>query len=671
MGRFVAYRAVFHSAPDNEGPAIMSSMGSKTITSFVFFAGTALATPALAQTIEVPQRTTVAQQPGPMAATLSQWEYLTKEDDLSFSQYAGFLTKYPDFPKSTLIQYRAEAALDREPVSPQALVSFFEKNPPLSNAAKARYALALAAMSRPEAFDFAREAWRGGEMSGPAEAYMQGLFGQRLSPEDHDARMDALLWQGAQEAAARQIVRVSPAYRETAQARLALLQGSDPASIGLPVPAGAMNDSGYVYNLARYYRSNGRLPQAISLLSTRAPAASPAFDGADFVTEALRVAQGASSSQAVAIAGKVDDLFAPGTDISEGSFQLRDKYTDLMWLGGTKALWSLGDGAKAAPLFYRYGAAAKTQLTRAKGFYWAGRAAAKAGNREDAQRYWEMAAAHPEYYYGQLAYSELGRPLKGFAKSIAIEPTPEQRAAFNAQPLTEALREMARNRRAWQTERAFFEAIAENAESPADMALVAELARETGLEEMAVVAGMVAGERDFTDFEWLGFPTVPTHSGANWTMVHAIARQESEFDRTRVSHAGARGMMQLMPGTAREEAGKLGITYMSANLTGSPSYNIRLGDAHFARLMDRYNGAYPLAIAAYNAGPGRVNQWLRLNGDPRTGAVDYVSWIEQIPANFETRYYVMRVIGNAVTYANLHPDKSASYERDIRHYVGR
>ncbi len=649
----------------------MSSMANKTFASFAFLAGTALASPAIAQTIAVPERSMVAQQPSRMTQALSQWEYLTKEDDLSFSQYAGFLSTYPEFPKAALIQRRAEAALDNEAISPQSLVAFFEKNPPLSNGAKARYALALAAMNRPEAFDLAREAWRGGSMSGPAEAYMQGLFGQRLSPEDHDARMDALLWQGQQEAAARQIVRVSPAYRDMAQARLALLQGTEPASIGLTVPSGAMNDSGYVYNLARYYRSNGRLPQAINLLATRAPASSPAFDGADFVTEALRAAQGAGTSQAVAIASKVDDLFAPGTDISEGSFQLRDKYTDLMWLGGTKALWSMGDGAKAAPLFYRYGAAAKTQLTRAKGFYWAGRAAAKAGDREEARRYWEMASSHPEYYYGQLALSELGLPVKNFAKAAPVQPTAEQRAEFNSRPLTQALREMARNRRAWQTERAFFEAIAENAETPAEMALVAELARETGLEEMAVVAGMVAGERDFADFEWLGFPTVPTHSGANWTMVHAIARQESEFDRTRVSHAGARGMMQLMPGTAREEAGKIGVQYMSASLTGDPGYNIRLGDAHFARLMDRYNGAYPLAIAAYNAGPGRVNQWLRLNGDPRTGAVDWVSWIEQIPANFETRYYVMRVIGNAVTYANLHPDKSASYERDIRHYVGR
>ena len=151
----------------------------------------------------------------------------------------------------------------------------------------------------------------------------------------------------------------------------------------------------------------------------------------------------------------------------------------------------------------------------------------------------------------------------------------------------------------------------------------------------------------------------------------AVARVESNFRDNAESHAGARGMMQLMPGTAREEAGKIGVSYMSADLTGNPSYNIRLGDAHFARLMDRYGGAYPLAIAAYNAGPGRVNQWLAANGDPRTGAVDWVTWIEQIPSNFETRYYVMRVIGNAVSYANMHPDKSASYERDIGNYLRR
>ena len=652
----------------------MSSMGRKTYFSLALMAGASLAFPLAAQAqtpTSWPDRgnSMVAQQPSRIGQAVDRWEYLTKADNLSFAQYAGFITDYPGFPKQELLQRRAENALDRDAVTPQALVQFFDAHPPITNAAKARYALALAAMSRPEANDVAREAWRGGTMSGPAEAYMAGLFAQNLTPADQDARMDALLWQGNLEAATRQIVRVSPAYRSMAQARLALLQGSTPSEAGLPVPDGALNDSGYVYNLARHYRGNGQLPAAINLLANRAEFTGPAFDGTDFVSEALRVAQGADTRSAVAIASKVDDLFAPGTDISDGSFTLRDKYTDLMWLGGTKALWSLGDGARAAPLFYRYGTAAKTPLTRSKGFYWAGRAAARGGDRAEAERYWNMAAAYPDWYYGQLALSELGKPAPTFAPMLTAGVDAATRKAFSEEALTLALRDMAKNRRDWRTERAFFEAIAAEAETPSEMALVAELARETGLDEMAVVAGMVAGEEGVAGFERLGFPTVRTHPGANWTMVHAIARQESEFDRTRVSHAGARGMMQLMPGTAREEAGKIGVQYMSASLTGDPAYNIRLGDAHFARLMDRYNGAYPLAIAAYNAGPGRVNEWLRLNGDPRTGAVDWVTWVEQIPANFETRYYVMRVIGNAVTYANMHPDKSASYQRDIRHYV--
>ena len=645
----------------------MSSMGRKTIYSIALMAGTALVFPATAQAQEAGRSSLVAQQPGQMDQAVGQWEYLTARDDLPFASYAGFITSYPDFPKQELLQRRAEAALDEEAPSPQELVGVFDRHAPLPTSGRARYALALASLDRPEAHEVAREAWRSGTMSGPAELYMQGLFGSRFAPEDHDARMDALLWQGNYEAASRHVMRVSPAYRDTAQARLALLQGSTPQQAGLRLPADAMRDAGYVYNLTRYYRNSGQPYEAVNLLASRAAFTTPAFDGTQFISEALAVAKSAGATQAVSIASKVDDVFAPGTDISDGSFTLRDKYTDLMWLGGTKALWSLGDGAQAAPLFYRYGTAAKTPLTRSKGFYWAGRAAARAGDTEGAQRYWAMAADYPDWYYGQLALSELGRPMPGFAAVPAADSA--QRAAFEADPLTGALRAIARNRRDWRTERAFFEAIADKADTPEQMALVGQLARDTGLNEMAVVAGLVAGEHGLEGFERIGYPTVETHAGANWTMVHAIARQESEFDRNRVSHAGARGMMQLMPGTAREEAGKIGVRYMSANLTESPSYNIRLGDAHFARLMDRYGGAYPLAIAAYNAGPGRVNEWLRLNGDPRTGAVDWVTWIEQIPSNFETRYYVMRVIGNAVSYANMHPDKSAGYERDIRNYL--
>jgi len=269
-----------------------------------------------------------------------------------------------------------------------------------------------------------------------------------------------------------------------------------------------------------------------------------------------------------------------------------------------------------------------------------------------------MAAQYADQYYGQLALGALGQPMPQFAEPPKVEPSAEQRTAFNQQPLVKALRALATSRRDWRTERAFFEALSDKATTPQDMALLGDLARELDMAEFAVVAGATAPEHGLSGFERFAHPTVQVPLTADWTMAHAIMRQESEFDRHRVSHAGARGMMQLMPGTAREQAGKMGMNYMSADLTGDTQYNIRLGDAYFRRMLDYYGGAYPLAIGAYNAGPGRVNQWLRMNGDPRTGEIDYVTWIEKIPANFETRYYIMRVLGNAVAYDNMHPSRA-------------
>ena len=140
-------------------------------------------------------------------------------------------------------------------------------------------------------------------------------------------------------------------------------------------------------------------------------------------------------------------------------------------------------------------------------------------------------------------------------------------------------------------------------------------------------------------------------------MVHAISRQESQFANNAISYAGAQGLMQLMPGTARDQANKLGIQYMSASLLSDPAYNVQLGNSFVQRMLNYYGGSYPLAIAAYNAGPGNVNKWLRANGDPRTGAIGWVDWIERIPI-YQTKDYVQRVLENAVVYEALHPDKA-------------
>ncbi|MDA9918286.1 lytic transglycosylase domain-containing protein [Erythrobacter sp.] len=619
----------------------------------------ALSTPASAQ-IGSNNRSgnLVAQQPRAINAAVVRWEQLQSNAKYSFGDYAGFAMRYPDFPRTSIIRVKAENALDNEAPAQADLLRFFDMFPPETNAGRARYALALAGAQRSEALTVAREAWRGGTMSGPSEAYMLGLFGAQFTDDDNIARMDALLWQKNTEAAARQVINVPLSYRPMAMARLALIRGSTPQAAGLAVPSGAMNDAGYIYNLASYYRARGSNADAIRLLANRPQVTSPAFSGEAIVSIMLDAAKGASVADTVRIASKIDDMFKPGEDISKGSFRLRDRYTDLMWKGGTNALWRLGDGRSAAPLFERYGSAARTPLTRAKGFYWAGRAARQAGMQVDATRYFEMAAVYPHYYYGQLALNAMGRPMPEFKQLPNLQFGAQTRAEFEAKPIVQAIRNMAQNRRDWRTERRFFEAIGEEAKTPEQLMLVHNLAVETGLEEMSVVVGMEAGANGLVGFERIGFPIVPTPRVNDWTMVHAIARQESEFDRNRTSHANAVGMMQLLRSTAREEAGILGIQYLSANLTADPKYNITLGDAHFARRMDLYRGAYPLAIASYNAGPGRVNQWLRLNGDPRRREMEWAEWIEKIPANFETRYYVMRVIGNAVTYSHMYPEQA-------------
>ena len=196
-----------------------------------------------------------------------------------------------------------------------------------------------------------------------------------------------------------------------------------------------------------------------------------------------------------------------------------------------------------------------------------------------------------------------------------------------------------------------------------------------GRPDLAVMAGRNARVNEIDSLIPYAFPTVPVpgDEAYNWTMVHAIARQESQFDREARSHAGASGLMQLMPGTAREVAGRQNLSYSASSLTSDPAYNIRLGSSYFQRMLDYYNGSYPLAVAAYNAGPGNVNKFIAANGDPRMGGVDIIKWIEDIPI-YETKNYVQRVLENAVMYDSLYPEHArfgTANNRTISNYLGR
>ena len=608
--------------------------------------------------------------PGNMAQAIGRWKMLSASSSYTFADYAGFLMAYPGLPDEAKLRTYAETALTREAVDPGQVAAYFDRVPPLSNAGRAAQALALYALGRPQAAAAARGAWRGGAMSDAAEASLRMRIGPTLTLDDHDTRMDALLWDAAADQAERQLVYTSPARRATFAARLAMAKGVDPATTGLAAGSDAPSDPGYIYNRARYLRSRGDTYSAASLLAMRPRAATAPRAPRKWIAELLSVARGSDAGSAVRIAAGSDDLFAPGIDVSRQSFAIRDDYTSLMWLGGTRALLSLSDGRRAAPLFYRYGTAARTAQTRSKGFYWAGRASRQAGDNAEAARYFQMAARFPDQFYGMLALERLGLPLPPFSAGPNLVPTLAQRTAFNDRALVQAVREVARESD-WPTAVRFFREISDQAESVTDRVLVAGLARELGRRDLGVILGQAAPADGSPNFERIAFPLIPAPPSTDWTMVHAISRQESQFAMNAVSHAGARGLMQLMPGTAREQAGKLGLSYDPQALTTDAGYNLSLGGAFFGRMMDYFGGSYPLAVAAYNAGPGNVNKWLRANGDPRTGGVDWTEWIEKIPLS-ETRNYVQRVLENAVVYEAMNPARASYRGPDpLSHFLGK
>ena len=225
----------------------------------------------------------------------------------------------------------------------------------------------------------------------------------------------------------------------------------------------------------------------------------------------------------------------------------------------------------------------------------------------------------------------------------------------------------------WQDQSQFLRTIAGNARTDADHVLAADLSRSIGRPDLGVMVARNARNTGVSDFVASGFPkmAVPALAEPYWTMVHAISRQESQFDRQIVSPAGARGLMQLMPGTARDTAGKLGLGYDFGRLTSDPAYNIMLGSSFFARLLDQFGGSHVLAVAAYNAGPGNVRKWLAANGDPRMPGVDVVDWIEAIPFA-ETRAYVQRVLENAVVYDAMNPARARMPELNrLSAYLGK
>ncbi len=612
-----------------------------------------------------------------LASAIAEWKSLRQTDSLSFDTYSRFLLAHPGWPGEDALRRTTERSMDVGGWSPGAAVSYFRRFPPLTGTGHLRNAEALAAIgSREDANAAAKIAWRQGTLPASDEARLLSNFSGALTPDDHDARMDALLWAGATQSAQRQLSFVSAAKRDMFTARLAFrTRAPDAAMLATSTQAAFANDAGYIADRANWLTNTNNWGTARALLAQPRSLVSRPSRVEDWYELLLSAARGAQSDgqYAVAfdIARQIDDAYPSGTDVSLRPYGERDDYTSLAWLAGQTAMKQLGRAGDAVGMFDRYANGSQTPQTRSKGFYWAGRAALAAGKRDIATGYFEKAAAYNSQFYGMLATEKLGRPLTPPPPVTPRAVDQATRDAFYASEPVRAARYLG-TIGAHEDQSLFVRQIALAAKTDSDHVLGIELSRTLGRPDLGVMVGRSALVNELPDYAASGFPSVkvPVGQESAWTMIHAIARQESQFDRAAISRVGARGLMQLMPGTARETAGKLGLSYDGSALTTDTDYNIQLGSTYFQRMLDNY-GSYPLAVAAYNAGPGNVNKWLKSNGDPRMGGTDVIDWIEAIPLS-ETRNYVQRVLENAVVYDLLNPQRARSQGKArISWYLGR
>lgn len=614
------------------------------------------------------------------AQALAEWQALRADPRPSFDRVAGFLMANPGWPNENELKRKAEEALAPGAVVPAHAADYFARFAPTNAAGQLRYALALEAAGRnADARAAARRAWTGGTLGAEDEAALLARFSGALSQADHDARMDRLLWGNATTAAGRQMALVSTARSAEFSARLAMRTRATAAALRASEaeaadPTLTSTNAGYIADKAGWLIAGGRAFEARTLLAAprvlNAPPADPE-KWLELLVAQARAARSAGQSQmAYDMARQVDGLLPAGARVVDQPLGVRDEYTNLVWLAANTALKDLGRPREAAGLFALYSTGGRSPQVWARGLYWAGRAATEARDPELAQEYFTRASRNYDQFHGQLALERLGqaqpRPM-GAAREIAAA----ERSTFEQRTVVAAAR-MLGQQGDWRTQSLFLRAIANAASSDADHALAIELAEQIGRADLSVMVGRSARTNGLTDYVPAAFPTldVPPGHADNWTFIHAITRQESQFDRAAQSPVGARGMMQLMPATAQQTARQAGLPYNLGELTNDPSYNIMLGSTFFRSMIDYYGGSYPLAVAAYNAGPGNVNRWLRANGDPRTGAVDILDWIEAIPFS-ETRGYVQRVLENAVVYDTLRPGAPAEQRNRLSYYLGK
>nr|WP_135504669.1 lytic transglycosylase domain-containing protein [Roseovarius aestuariivivens] len=578
----------------------------------------------------------LAARAGPAGPALIEWHRLRAGRGTP-QEVLAFLETHGDWPGLDYLHKQSEEAMVA--ATPDAVIAFYEDRRPQTGLGALNLARALRAVDRAADADIAVVlAWRTLDLStAEHDAFMQAF--PDLLAAHHEARLHMTLWRGLRDVD-QMLPLVDADTRERALVARMIETGAAQADARLDaLPEAAQSDPHIAHALFNRHIQKGRTAEAIELLLRQSRLENGLGEPARWSGWRRELTR--SQMRAGAVRTAYDIAAVHG--LVEGSH-----FADLEWLSGYLALTYFKDPALALIHFQRFLAAVETPISLGRAGYWIGRAQEAAGNAEAAAIAYELGALHQTSFYGLLAAERGGLPSDPALRGE--DPGPWRDAEFASGDVFQAGVLALASGRLSLAER-FFTHLAENLDR-ADLARLGKAMKDLGEPHLEVMVGKAAAGRGIT----LPAPYYALHPLAEMDLAVppelalAIARRESEFDTSVASGAGAMGLMQLMPGTAEEMARAIGASgHTRAKVFADWTYNARLGAAYLARMARQFDGNIVMMSAAYNAGPARPPRWMSDFGDPRTGAVDVVDWIEHVPFN-ETRNYIMRVAESLPVY---------------------
>lgn len=609
----------------------------------------------------------LAKQSGDQAAIkLVELFYLRDHgQEAGFARITAFLHAAPGWPLAETLMKRAEQALYDNKESAAVVKGHFTDRKPLTPygmlaLARAHYGTGDADGGK----TWLRTAWASTDVDAEFEKKILAEFGEQLATADHRLRFSRLVYAQEPNAAIRMAKKLGGDYVDAAAAAQALIDnvgGADKKYNALSSPM--KNELSLKYALTRYYRKQEEYGKVRAILAS-VPADAAVMGDCEAWWMERKIAALHSVGPTHVESWNAAYQIVHGHSIASG-----DSAIEAEFMSGWIALRYLKKPQLALDHFTKLQKLAVFRNDQARADYWMGRTHAVLGQKAAATEAYKRAAENSTMYYGQLAREQIGLGNKPENVSTT-QASSTANASVEHDEVVRAFRLMAQVGTKNQLN-IFLWSLANRFDSAAELNAVANIVQDLGGTSWSLRFAKSASLRGIDIDEW----SYPLHGLPNWTqigkpversLVFALSRQESEFDPNAGSSVGAQGLMQLMPGTAKLIAQQYSVPFAVEKLKSDPSYNVKLGAAHLADLVDQFSGSYVLTLVAYNAGPRRAHEWVDEYGDPRGGQVDAIDWVESIPFN-ETRQYVQKVMQNVHVYrARLAPNSVHPMSVDLK-----